>query len=171
MKTYVIHMISAVERDELVNTIVNVTGATLFDAICIQGDGIAGCMASHTHIYKSLGPEEDVLVFEDDCEIIDPSFMYFIEHNKHAYDIIYIGTNHTFYTPSGIGSWGTHAMWISPKAIRNFLQHTATSRGVDNIWVDVEHIYKLNVWRPPHPYTYVIQKRGLISYVNGTPRV
>ena len=164
-------MSSATERDELVKALVNITGAEIFEAVYIKEDGVAGCLASHTNIYKSLDPEEDVLVFEDDCEIIDPSFMQFIEKNKHAYDIMYIGTNKTFNTTKGVSSWGTHAMWISPKAIQLLFQHKPTARGLDNIWVEVEHAYNLNVWRPPHPHTYVIQKLGLISYINGKPRV
>lgn len=170
MKTYIIHMSTAIERTELVKAVVDLTGAEIFEAIHIKGNGVAGCLASHMTIFKSLAPDEDVLVFEDDCEIVDPTFTLFIENNKHLYDIIYIGTNRTFDTPEGISSWGTHAMWISANAIRVILNHTPVRREIDNIWNEIEHKYKLAVWRPAHPYQYVIQKEGLLSSITGKPR-
>jgi hypothetical protein len=110
--------------------------------------------------------------FEDDCEIIDDSFKDIIKKNKHKYDIMYIGVNYSYNDIGGpsYGSWGTHAMWISTKAIQLFLNYNDNQNPVDHIWNEIERIYKLRVWRPFIKDKYVKQKTGLISYITNTPR-
>jgi hypothetical protein len=62
------------------------------------------------------------------------------------------------------GSWGTHAMWISSKAIQLFLNYDDNYNPVDHIWNEIERIHNLNVWRPYIKDKYVKQKNGIISY-------
>uniref|UniRef100_A0A6C0EQ38 Glycosyl transferase family 25 domain-containing protein n=1 Tax=viral metagenome TaxID=1070528 RepID=A0A6C0EQ38_9ZZZZ len=176
MKTVVIHITKAVERDDLVKQIVDLTGATIFEAILHEKGGI-GCTMSHKEIYKQSYPE-DLLIFEDDCQINDPSFVKFIEESKDKYDIIYIGVNKIFYKntinsffqKNKINSYGTHAMWISPKAINLYLNYNPKSMEIDNIWSEIENKYNLKVWRPTNIYKYVEQRVGLKSYITGKLR-
>ena len=170
--SYVIHMSSAKEREGLVNKIVELFNSVVYEAIVIKGNGVAGCRESHIDIYKKIPIGDDLLLFEDDCEIIDDSFKEIITKNKKNYDVIYIGTNNTFVDSSGMayGSWGTHAMWISSKAIQLFLSNYDNIKPVDHIWNDIERIYKLRVWRPYIKDKYVKQKTGLISYITDRPR-
>ena len=165
-------MSSAKEREGLVKKIVELFNSTIYEAILIKGNGVAGCLASHIDIYKKIPEGDDLLIFEDDCEIIDDSFKYIIKQNKQKYDIIYIGTYETFLdiNDTAYGSWGTHAMWISSKAIRHFLNYNDNQNPVDHIWNEIERIYKLRVWRPYIKDKYVKQKIGLISYITNTPR-
>ena len=170
--SYIIHMSSAKEREGLVKKIVDMFGSIVYEAIVIKGNGAAGCRESHTDIYKKIPEGDDLLIFEDDCEIIDNSFKDIIKKNKHNYDIIYIGVNFNStdrYGPIN-GSWGTHAMWISSKAIQLFLSNYDNIKPVDHIWNDIERIYKLRVWRPYIKDKYVKQKTGLISYITDRPR-
>jgi hypothetical protein len=170
--SYIIHVSSAIERKELVNKIVNLLNSIIYEAIVIKDNGVAGCLASHTDIYRKIPHGDDLFIFEDDCEIIDDSFIDIVKKNKHRYDIMYIGTCNTFIDTNGIayGSWGTHAMWISTKAIQLFLNYNDKQNPVDHIWNNIERINKLRVWRPYIKDKYVKQKLGLISYITNTPR-
>jgi glycosyltransferase involved in cell wall biosynthesis len=157
--SYIIHMSSAKEREGLVNKIVGLFGSTIYEAIVIKGNGVAGCLASHSNIYKQIPEGDDLLIFEDDCEIIDDSFKEFIRQNKKKYDIIYIGLNYTSNDSGGPnnGYWGTHAMWISSKAIKLFLNYNDNQNPVNHIWNEIERIYRLRVWRPYIKDKYVKQ--------------
>jgi glycosyltransferase involved in cell wall biosynthesis len=170
--SYIIHMSSATEREGLVKKIVELFNSTIYEAIVINGNGIAGCRASHIDIYTKIPIGDDLLIFEDDCEIIDDSFIRFLNKNKHLYDIMYIGVNYLSTDIGGPtqGSWGTHAMWISSKAIQIFLNYNDNQKPVDHIWNDIERIYNLRVWRPYIKDKYVKQKTGLISYITNIPR-
>ena len=170
--SYIIHMSSAKEREGLVNKIAELFNSVVYEAIVIKGNSVAGCRESHTDIYKKIPIGDDLLLFEDDCEIIDDSLKNIIKKNKRKHDLIYIGTNNTFVDSSGIayGSWGTHAMWISSKAIQLYLSHNDNIKPVDHIWNDIERIYNLRVWRPYIKDKYVKQKTGLISYITDRPR-
>jgi hypothetical protein len=160
-------MSSATERDGLVKSIVDLTNAEIFEAI-VMDNRVAGCIASHTEIYKRVPEGEDLMVFEDDCEIFDASFPQVVAENKHKYDLMYIGVNMNTTSGSKItGSYGTHAMWISPKAIKIFLKHKHRNVPFDHIWNDIEKEYKLSVWRPSNIHQYVKQKSGLVSYITG----
>jgi hypothetical protein len=171
--SYIIHMSSVKEREHLVNKIVEKFSSIVYEAIVINGDGAAGCRESHTDIYKKIPIGDDLLLFEDDCEIRDDSFMNIIKKNKKKYDIIYIGVTHKSIDTLNItdiggpknGSWGTHAMWISSKAIQLFLNYKDNQNPVDHIWNEIERIYNLNVWRPYINDKYVKQKNGIISCI------
>jgi glycosyltransferase involved in cell wall biosynthesis/GR25 family glycosyltransferase involved in LPS biosynthesis len=170
--SYIIHMSSAKEREGLVKKITELFNAIVYEAIVIKGNGVAGCLASHNNIYKLIPEGDDLLIFEDDCEIIDDSFKDIITQNKQIYDIMYIGTHDTFIDINGTanGSWGSHAMWISSKAIKLFLNYNDNQNPVDHIWNEIERIYKLRVWRPFIKDKYVKQKTGLISCITNTLR-
>lgn len=62
MITKIIHMSSAVERNDLVNKIINLTGGTIFEAI-ICDKGVDGCRKSHMEVYKQVPENKDLLIF------------------------------------------------------------------------------------------------------------
>ena len=165
-------MSSATERDELVERIVKLTGAEIFEAIVIKESGRDGCRKSHETIYKEIPEGQDLLLFEDDCVVKDESFLEFVEENKSKYDIIYIGMNHIIFnsdkTPRR--SWGTHSMWISYKALQAYLRYSPSAKEVDNIWGEVENKCKLKVLRANPINKYTNQREGLKSYITGKPR-
>lgn len=167
-------MSTATEREELVKSIVDLTSAEIFEGVIVPGDGKRGCALSHYQIYKQIPEDEDLLIFEDDCEILDPSFVSYIEGKKALYDVIFIGVNSLGVDINKrVCSYGTHAMWISRKALNTFIQHfpKAKAKAVDNIWNELEHIYKLKYFRPKDNNRFVKQKEGLISYITGKPRI
>jgi hypothetical protein len=167
-------MSSAREREELVSSIIDLTNARMFEAIVTPDNGHIGCTSSHRTIYQRIPAGEDLLIFEDDCEVLDPSFMEHVEMNKKDYDIIYIGVYGVFDTPDGYltpsGSCGTHAMWISSRALNAFLNTETHIKEIDHIWSFIEYKHNLRVLRPTPFDRFVRQKRGLISYITGTPR-
>ena len=119
-------MTSAIERNELVEKILQITGGEVFEAIVVPNNGHDGCLKSHTEVYKQVPENESLLVFEDDCVIRDETFLEFINKNKSDYDIIYIGVNSICKfneKNEPIASWGTHSMWINSKAIKSFLHY------------------------------------------------
>lgn len=176
-------MSTATERASLVQAIVDLTGAEVFEAVVLPENPGLGCATSHRTVYESVLREETavaavaavaeekaggLLLFEDDCRIVDPSFLALIEEKKTAYDLIYIGVNSTFRNyQRRLCSYGTHAMWISQKALRAFLAHPSAKKPVDHQWNEVEHAAKLKVWRPADPHKYVRQQPGLVSYITG----
>lgn len=167
-------MSKATERAALVQALVDLTGAEVFEAVVLPKNPVIGCATSHRTVYEAVlsgeTSEEGLLLFEDDCMIVDPSFLALIEEKRTEYDLIYIGVNRTFTTEGRLGSYGTHAMWISAKALRAFGAHPPTMKPIDHQWNDVEHAAKLKVWRPVDPYKYVRQKPGLVSYISGSKR-
>jgi len=162
-------MSSATERSGLVSDIIALTNARVVEAIVTPHDGRIGCTRSHRAIYREVPAGEDLLVFEDDCEIIDPSFMEYVETHKKDYDIIYIGLLSRFNSPNKYwipsGSYGTHAMWIGPTALNAFLNTKTDIKEVDHIWSMIENRDKLRVLRATPNDRYVCQKQGLPSYI------
>jgi hypothetical protein len=172
-KSYIIHISTATERAEIVKSIVDLTGAEVFEGIIIPGNGHKGCTMSHLTIYKQVPEDNDLLIFEDDCEILDPSFVTYIEEKKKQYDVVFIGINsRDFDINKRECSYGTHAMWISRKALDIFIEHfpKTNTEAIDHIWNEIEHIYNLKYFRPKEPYQFVRQKPGLLSYINGKAR-
>ena len=169
---YIIHISEATERADLVKKIVKLTGAKVFEAIVIEDDRVAGCKASHKEIMKMIPAGDGALIFEDDCKIIDPSFIDFIDIEKENYDLIYIGVNKLYFEKGSTrySSWGTHAMYIGPKAIDIFLKYPDNNIPLDHIWNNIEKTYNLKAWRPAKIYKYVKQQVGLKSYITGKLR-
>lgn len=135
IKSYVIHVESAIERKKHVDNLVKLSGATIFPAI-IENPGAKGCYLSHIEIYK-INPEEPVIVFEDDCIITDPRIMQLVEWNASTYDIIYLGVSKAWSEllkikinfiglPSQTfkkNSWGRYALFLSSKVRKLVLHH------------------------------------------------
>jgi GR25 family glycosyltransferase involved in LPS biosynthesis len=172
VKKYVIHMPSSVDRDELVKNIINITGASIFDAICSKNP-IEGCARSHIEIYKKE-PNEPVIIFEDDCVILDKNILSLVDMYKDNHDIIYFGVNKSFLNDKRkIQSWGTHAMWISQKAkkivVDDFNKNGFTI-AFDLYLNKLCDSNNLRVWRPADITKYCIQKTGLKSTLTGKIR-
>lgn len=158
-KIFIIHYDLCLERKPLVEKIVGMTGATVFSAI---KDRKIGCYLSHLTIYKSK--ESDLIVFEDDCEILDKSFIDLLPSLIDQYDLVYFGVNHILKK----GSYGTHAMWISDYARQCFINNNGDIHiPVDHMWNHIENKYNLRVWRPNPKDRYVRQKIGLKSITTG----
>lgn len=175
MITKIIHISSATERDFLVERIVKLTGAEIFEGIVVKGngqDGRDGCRLSHEEIYKGIPKGEDLLIFEDDCVINDESFLDFIKENKDNYDIIYIGVNSVLLDKNNMPykSSGTHSMWLSYNAIRIYLKYHRNHKEVDHIWCEIEKLYNLKVLRANPITKYTVQHEGFVSYITGTLR-
>jgi len=167
---FIIHNSSQIVRRPLVDKLVQLTGAKVFEAIMLK-NRVDGCRQSHNSVYKLVEPHEPVIVFEDDCEVIDDSFMNLIKEHSSNYDIIFFGTVRTYIEHGKLQIWGTHAMWISPHAKECFLNYTTTTTPeVDHIWNEVIVKHDLKVWVPQKHDMYVRQKLGLISTITGTPR-
>jgi hypothetical protein len=163
MKTYILHSETCTERDYLVQDILRRTPAVVFPAVMLPNGG-EGCTTSHFRMYEQ--DSDDVLVFEDDCEILSDDFLDPLCHRE-QYDLVYIGVNSIRPT----GSYGTHAMWISAHAKKCFLEHNGDKkRPIDHLWNEVEQQYKLRVWRPDPIDRYVQQKKGLRSLITGRLR-
>ena len=169
MKTYVIHAAISVDREPLVEELILQANAEVYPAIILL-DGREGCRQSHFSAYRSTS--EDVLVFEDDCEIIADDFLSPIPLFREHYDLIYLGYN----SLCNSGSWGTHALWVSPRAkncLFNWLpSYETVMPPLDLIWNHVEHTSPcesggLRVWRPADGRRYVRQKPGLRSIITG----
>jgi GR25 family glycosyltransferase involved in LPS biosynthesis len=167
---FIIHNSSQTVRKPLVDKVVKLSGAKLFEAIMLE-NRVDGCRSSHTSVYKLVKPDEPVIVFEDDCEIVDNSFMKLVKEHSSTHDLIFFGTNRTYFEHNKVQIWGTHAMWISPYAKKCFLNHTPTRVELDRIWNEVIVKHDLRVWVPPKHDMYVRQKLGLISLITGKPRV
>jgi GR25 family glycosyltransferase involved in LPS biosynthesis len=166
---FIIHNSSQTVRKPLVDKVVKLTGAKLFEAIMLENRN-NGCTQSHIAVYKLVKPDQPVIVFEDDCEIIDESFMKLVKQHSSTHDLIFFGTNRTYFEHKKVQIWGTHAMWISPHAKKCFLNHTPIRIEIDRIWNEVIVKHNLKVWVPPKHDMYVRQKLGLISLITGHPR-
>jgi len=161
---YVIHMADAKERLPLVNKLQKVTGAKIFHALKLP-DGNDGCRESHIKLYREA-PPGPITVFEDDCEIVRPDLLELINQHKDVHDIIYLGVNSV--NKNGT-SYGTHAMWISPKARDMFLKEGPQKSGtpIDKMWNNIIKKYGLRAYKPLKIHEYVRQKSGLRSYISG----
>ena len=180
IKKYIIHIPECdVKRQRIVNDLIALTGAEVFDAIRAN-DGALGCYLSHLEIYKK-NPNESVIIFEDDCVINDKNMLSLLDELK-GFDLIYFGVNRiinnnviskrNLIIPEGghIGSFGTHSMWVSAKARQIFLEYAKDKPfylPVDTLWNFIAYKNKLNVWRPDisNIYKYCEQGLGIISTI------
>lgn len=185
LPAYVIHHSSQSERDELVQNIIRITNAKVVDACMNPTNPTQGCRASHrkvAELAKREHPDSAYLVFENDCEILDPDFLKLLE-NKDV-DILYFGVtgNCVHHLPfTSYHTWGTHAMMVNPKARdiflkdeEKYLQMTFVDNNhpIDQMWCVIQHAEKLRVWIPPVDSfkKYVRQKPGLKSSITGKIR-
>ena len=182
IKSYIIHLESAKERKRHVDKVVKLTGATVFPAI-MDNLGARGCYRSHIEIYK-INPEEPVIVFEDDCVITDPSIIQFVEWNASNYDIIYFGVIKVWSQVTSIkinfvgipsqtfkkNSWGTHALFLSPKVKKLVLDHDSKYGFVLPIDLLLNRLINennLRVFIPAPIDKFVIQDRTIKSLIDG----
>lgn len=193
LPSFIIHHAEQHDRKYLVQALVKATGASVIDAVWIPEDPIKGCRESHikvARLAKELYPDSPYLVFEDDCEIVDPHFLDLLNEHPDV-DILYFGvTNYSQHTLPIVlyHSWGTHAMMITPKARDLFLSKLEEylalpfpqdKHPVDQIYCVLEVKESLKVWKPRmsyciHPQNtiekYVRQKPGLRSTISKTIR-
>lgn len=160
----------AVERSDIVKKLQELTGATIFEAI---QDKKNGCLKSHIKVYKM--DADELCIYEDDCEIIDPSYLNLL-NDREKYDLMYFGFNTpcNFEGSGHMCSWGTHSMYISAHAKRCFLEYISSNHTycvpIDHVWNRVEIKYKLRTYRPEKPDIYTRQRPGLVSYITGEVR-
>lgn len=176
MKAYIIHSSSCLERNEVVDQLIQKTGGERVEAVILP-NRVEGCLRSHlkvAQIAKERHPSEPYLVFEDDC-ILEEGWDSILHQSTFA-DLIYIG-----YTEASQDTiFGTHALWIRPKLRDLFLEkgedyafkvrfHWATDWIIPKICQD----YKLNVFRPAYALRekWAHQKKGLMSQITGKIRL
>lgn len=186
LPAYIIHHKKQHDRKDLVQALVDLTGATIVEPVWIPNDPIRGCRESHkkvARLAKERNPEKAYLVFEDDCEIIDPNFLDVLKEHPDV-DILYFGlthyVDHTLPFPIR-QSCGTHAMMMTPKARDIFfskvdeylnLPFPHDNHPVDQIFCVMEVKESLKVWKPHEKSVerYVRQKPGLFSTISKTMR-
>ena len=128
MKTFIIHLDSATERKQHVEELVKITGGEVVSAVkaylpenwLVKAPGHYGCRDSHIKCLEMA--EDDCLIFEDDCEIVDKSIFLMLPEMKHLYDFIYLGALPNSIVRSS-EMYGTHSIWVSKKAKECFMKH------------------------------------------------
>lgn len=186
LPAFIIHHKDQEDRKDLVQALVQATGAIVVDPVWIPQDPVKGCRESHRKVAllaKENFPDSPYLVFEDDCEIMDLNFLDLLKEHPDV-DLLYFGvTNYSNYKlPFPLyHSWGTHAMMITPK-VRDIFLSTLNdyltmpfphgNHPVDQIFCVMEKKESLLVWKPPMPIMekYVRQKPGLRSTISKTIR-
>jgi hypothetical protein len=181
LPAYIIHHRKQEDRKDLVQALVNLTGATIVEPVWMPEDAVRGCRESHkkvARLAKEKYPEKAYLLFEDDCEILDSTFLDLLKEHPDV-DILYFGVthyvNHTLPIPIH-QSCGTHAMMITPKARDIFLSKVDDyltlpfphgNHPVDQIYCVMEVKESFNVWKPDSKSVekYVRQKPGLVSTI------
>jgi GR25 family glycosyltransferase involved in LPS biosynthesis len=169
MRCFVIHAQDCWARKSYVKALVEKAGATIFDAIMDPLDGNNGCNQSHFAVYRLTGSDEDLLIFEDDCEIVSDDFLRPLEL-KDRYDVVFLGVNSFGVT----GSYGTHALWMSARAKARFLSYIETRKQpfppMDHLWNEAIQACGLHVWRPSPVTKYVRQAKFVKSLITGQIR-
>ena len=183
---YIIHNYEQVERKEIVEKLIEMTGAKVVEAVWSKENPVWGCRESHkkvAKIAKQEYPDSAYLVFEDDCEIVDPSFLKIIlEHTD--VDILYFGINGfcVHQKPFPLQhSWGTHAMMMAPRARDMLLEKEEKylkmdfplgDHPYDQLICVMSECEKLVVWKPDEETMtrWVRQKPGLKSSISGSVR-
>ena len=173
---FVLHSSSCSERDDIVIDIINKTKATVFESY-VFSDGKKGCRYSHIgacKLARSLYPDKHFLIFEDDC-VLSEDWADVLKGHEFA-DILYLGYNDR----SEHSVFGTHALYISPKARDVIIEHTeewkneVVDKGAyDMILSLLCRKYGLITCIPrmEDREKYAVQKKGLISQITGKIRV
>jgi GR25 family glycosyltransferase involved in LPS biosynthesis len=153
-----------------------------------------GCAESHIRLLKgAVDRGEDLIVFEDDCEILltADGVMFALEHmreviqtvNGGEWDILLLGANEYVdsqpVTPliSRISRfWGTHAMLIRSRAAREVLRVFVETQK-EGVFYPADWLYNeaikrrgLAVFAPTNPRAFCRQIPGLRSDVTGGVR-
>ena len=171
--SFVIHSPTHTDRNEIVEDIVNKTGAIQFQSYLLS-DPVRGCLASHVGVAKlakSLHPESHYLVFEDDCELLDWQIPI---QDASGYDVVYLGYN----DKCEWATFGTHALLISPKARDLIIEKVLLWSPVDKKSA-YDHLLSrlcreegLKVCMPKYEMreSFCRQKKGLKSTITGNIR-
>ena len=171
--SFVIHSPTHTDRNEIVEDIVNKTGAIQFQSYLLS-DPVRGCLASHVGVAKlakSLHPESHYLVFEDDCELLDWQIPI---QDASGFDVVYLGYN----DKCEWATFGTHALLISPKARDLIIEKVLLWSPVDKKSA-YDHLLSrlcreegLKVCMPKYEMreTFCRQKKGLKSTITGNIR-
>ena len=183
---YIIHNSSQTERKEIVEKLIQATGAKVVEAVWNTQDPVWGCRESHkkvARLAKEEHPDSPYLVFEDDCEIVRSDFLDLLVENADV-DVLYFGVNGfcTHKLPFVCRhSWGTHAMYITPK-VRDLLltkeheflkmKFPLGNHPLDQLFCVMEACEQLKVWKPDETTMkkWVRQKPGLKSAISGSIR-
>lgn len=172
---FVIHHDSCVDRKPLVQDIVKKTGANIVQSVLLP-NGKDGCRITHLKvalIARNLYPDNTYLVFEDDC-VLAENWKEALQEAKYA-DVGYLGYNDR----SSSVIYGTHAVWITPKArdiiLRDaeFVKDQVIDKGAyDHILSLICLKNNLSVWSPPieKKDQWAVQKKGLKSLITGRDR-
>jgi hypothetical protein len=188
LPAYIIHNSKQTERKDLVASLIQTTGAKVVEAVWNTVDPIWGCRESHkkvARIAKEEHPDLPYLVFEDDCEILDSSFLnlLMLKENKNI-DLLYFGINGycIHIQPFPIKhSWGTHALYITPKVRDTLLEKEELymlmnfprkEHPFDQLLCVMAFFEHWSVWKPEEGLInkWVRQKPGLISSISGNIR-
>ena len=186
LPAYIIHNSQQVEREEIVNKVIQTTGAKIVEAVWNKKDPVSGCRESHKKVAKLAKeehPDSPYLVFEDDCEILDPHFIDILSEHLDV-DMLYFGLNgYCFHMkPFPLKhSWGTHAMMMTPKARDTLLEKEALylkmqfplgNHPYDMLMCVMAERENLKVWKPDETSMtrWVRQKPGLTSSISGNIR-
>ena len=186
LPAYIIHNSGQTERKDLVEKLIQTTGAKVVEAVWNTLDPVWGCRESHkkvARLAKEEHPDSPYLVFEDDCEILDTSFLKLIDENKDV-DLLYFGVNGfcIHMQPFPIKhSWGTHAMYITPKVRDSLLEKESLymrmnfprkEHPYDQLLCVMTFFEHWKVWKPDEQsmYKWVRQKPGLVSSISGNVR-
>ena len=171
--SFVIHSPTHTDRNEIVEDIVNKTGATQFQSYLLS-DPVRGCLASHVGVAKlakSLHPESHYLVFEDDWELLDWQIPI---QDASGFDVVYLGYN----DKCEWATFGTHALLISPKARDLIIEKVLLWSPVDKKSA-YDHLLSrlcreegLKVCMPKYEMreSFCRQKKGLKSTITGNIR-
>ncbi len=186
LPAYIIHNSSQIERKEIVEKLIQATGAKVVEAVWNTQDPVWGCRESHkkvARLAKEEHPDSPYLVFEDDCEIVRSDFLDLLVENADV-DVLYFGVNGfcTHKLPFVCRhSWGTHAMYITPK-VRELLltkeheflkmKFPLGNHPLDQLFCVMEACEQLKVWKPDETTMkkWVRQKPGLKSAISGSIR-
>ena len=186
LPAYVIHHAEQREREDIVNQLIQTTGAKVVEAVWDTKDPVRGCRESHkkvARLAKEEHPDLPYLVFEDDCEILDSSFLRCILENPRV-DLLYFGVNGfcIHQEPFPIQhSWGTHALFVTPKVRDCILEKESKymklrfpmgNHPFDQLLCVMAHFEHWKVWKPT-PDTmnkWVRQKPGLVSSISRSIR-
>ena len=165
-------MSCAKEREPYVKALEDLCGAKRFEGLSGEKlgsflPGQVGCFKSHYAIYKKVPKGEDVLIFEDDCVVIDPTVFSLLDELKPLYDIIYLGCYHIYKKRGLVQSHGTYAYWLSSNALSILLNNSDMQEPIDHHLCSLEHSRGLRVWRPTPKDKYVKQQCGLRSLISG----
>ena len=183
---YIIHNSKQIERKDIVDKLIQTTSAKVVEAVWNTQDPVWGCRESHkkvARVAKEEYPNSAYIVFEDDCEIVDNTFLNLIEQHSKC-DLIYFGVNGycIHVEPFPIKhSWGTHAMYITPKVRDAILEKESKymtmrfprqEHPFDQLLCVMAFFEHWNVWKPDATSInkWVRQKPGLVSSISGSIR-